>query len=589
MPSLTLANSLRATITYSPFSPASLFTDGAPGVWYDPSDYTTLFQDSAGTTPVTAVEQPVGLMLDKSQGLVLGPELVSNPGPFTATTGWVPQTGIILSTSSNRLVVDMTGGSSLARAATSISCVIGLTYRFTLIIQRRNGSTGATRVLVGPNSGLTSAVFASSDVSSTGVDETVTAVFTATATTMWVGISNSAFNAVIEIASASAKLLPGNHAFQSTSASRPVLSARYNLLTKTEEFDNAVWTKTDVTVASGFTDSVGTSKAWKLQENSANANHLISISPTGVSSTTNRWSVEVKAGERNYVLLFGAGIGGAYFNLTDGTSVNYSTAPDNKGSVNLGNGWWRIWIEKNAIPSNCQLYTSDTGSRFVYQGTAGSGIYFAFPDLRPTNQSTLPYQRVNTSTDYATTGFLPYLKFDGVDDSMSTNSINFTSTDKISAFAGARKLSNTAYELLYETSIRPDLNNGAFGCFATDGTSGTYGFNLRGTSGVYYVPTGYTAPITSVLSCLNDIGGASLATELIPRINGALAQVGGGGTTAGTGNFGNYPLFIGRRNNATNPFNGQLYSMIIVGKQVTATELSSTETYTAIKTGVTLA
>ena len=48
------------------FSPASLFADGVIGVWYDPSDIDTLFQDSAGTTPVTTAGQPVGLMLDNS-------------------------------------------------------------------------------------------------------------------------------------------------------------------------------------------------------------------------------------------------------------------------------------------------------------------------------------------------------------------------------------------------------------------------------------------------------------------------------------------------------------------------------------------
>lgn len=36
------------------------------GALFDPSDLSTLFQDAAGTTPVTAVEQPVGKMLDKS-------------------------------------------------------------------------------------------------------------------------------------------------------------------------------------------------------------------------------------------------------------------------------------------------------------------------------------------------------------------------------------------------------------------------------------------------------------------------------------------------------------------------------------------
>jgi hypothetical protein len=49
-----------------PYSVSSLFANNEIGVWYDPSDFSTLFQNSAGTTPVTAVEQPVGKMLDKS-------------------------------------------------------------------------------------------------------------------------------------------------------------------------------------------------------------------------------------------------------------------------------------------------------------------------------------------------------------------------------------------------------------------------------------------------------------------------------------------------------------------------------------------
>jgi len=48
------------------FDPASLFAGGVQGVWFDPSDLSTMFQDSAGATPVTASGQPVGRMLDKS-------------------------------------------------------------------------------------------------------------------------------------------------------------------------------------------------------------------------------------------------------------------------------------------------------------------------------------------------------------------------------------------------------------------------------------------------------------------------------------------------------------------------------------------
>ena len=53
-------------VAASIFSPAALFAAGEQGVWYDPSDMSTLYQDAEGTMPVTAVGQPVGKMLDKS-------------------------------------------------------------------------------------------------------------------------------------------------------------------------------------------------------------------------------------------------------------------------------------------------------------------------------------------------------------------------------------------------------------------------------------------------------------------------------------------------------------------------------------------
>jgi hypothetical protein len=48
------------------FAPAGLFGASDAGAWYDPSDLTSMFQDSAGTTPVTAAGQPMGRLLDKS-------------------------------------------------------------------------------------------------------------------------------------------------------------------------------------------------------------------------------------------------------------------------------------------------------------------------------------------------------------------------------------------------------------------------------------------------------------------------------------------------------------------------------------------
>lgn len=67
MPSIALTTSLRGQLTGTfSFQPSSLFLSGQQGVWYDIADRSTLFQDSAGTIPVTAFGQPVGLILDKS-------------------------------------------------------------------------------------------------------------------------------------------------------------------------------------------------------------------------------------------------------------------------------------------------------------------------------------------------------------------------------------------------------------------------------------------------------------------------------------------------------------------------------------------
>ena len=58
-------NKLGVTNVRGGFNPLSLFASGEQGAWYDPSDLTTLFQNSDGTTAV-AVGDPVGYLGDKS-------------------------------------------------------------------------------------------------------------------------------------------------------------------------------------------------------------------------------------------------------------------------------------------------------------------------------------------------------------------------------------------------------------------------------------------------------------------------------------------------------------------------------------------
>jgi hypothetical protein len=59
-------------------------------------------------------------------------------------------------------------------------------------------------------------------------------------------------------------------------------------------------------------------------------------------------------------------------------------------------------------------------------------------------------------------------------------------------------------------------------------------------------------------------------------------------TDQGTGNYGNYPLYIGRRAGTSLPFNGHLYSLIGIGRLTTDSETLALEKAIAKNTGVTL-
>ena len=74
---LSLGRSLAARI----FKPEDLFFLDEKGAYYSPGDISTLFQDAAGTTPVTDDGDPVGLAVDKSGNAVNAAQSVSASRP----------------------------------------------------------------------------------------------------------------------------------------------------------------------------------------------------------------------------------------------------------------------------------------------------------------------------------------------------------------------------------------------------------------------------------------------------------------------------------------------------------------------------
>jgi hypothetical protein len=188
------------------FSPAVLFANNEPGVWYDPSDLATLFQDTAGTTPVTTPGQTVALMLDKSKGLTLGPELVTN-GTFDTADVWSLPAGSQIS--GGVLSVSTAVAGEIVGQAIEITA--GKTYQITYTVISTNGQILVPRL--------------SSNSASSAPVTTTTGTFTA----LVLAVSNTdrfAFNVggtgiTCTIDNISVKELPGNHATQPTAAARP--------------------------------------------------------------------------------------------------------------------------------------------------------------------------------------------------------------------------------------------------------------------------------------------------------------------------------------------------------------------------------
>jgi hypothetical protein len=328
------------------FSPLSLFSSGAPGAWYDPSDYTTLFQDAAGTTPVTAVEQTVGRMLDKSGN--------------------------------------------------------------------------------------------------------------------------------------------GNHATQSFPASRPTLSARYNLLTSTETLATQSVTTQAVTQTLRF---------------------------TGAGSIT----------------LTGTAIG-VY---TAGTHSITTTA----GSLTL-----------------------------TVLGTVTQA------DLRASsNVAGMPtYQRVNTSTDYDTAGFFPYLRYDGVDDSMSLTSPTTIPQPFVMAIALGNYLSGTG-------NADANLFRSASNAVSYRASGGAAWTIFAGT--VLNAPAAYVAGRASRIDTFN---GASSSIRSNGTVYAGSAGALGLVSTAGAA------LRLNVNDASSNHARINEYGRVLIGRTLTSTELTSLDTYFGSKLGITI-
>lgn len=492
------------------------------------------FQDSAGTIPVTDVEQPLGLVLDYKTGRVeYGPELVTNGDFSDGNTGWTLGAGWSISAG----VASRIDTGSFSNLTQSSILTLGKQYRIEVNVLSTSGTmrifAGTGSSIAGVGAGKFSAVL-TCDTSTALIIQAVTGS---------ASVTNISVREVI-----------GTHHIQPTTTKRPVVSRRVNLLTAPRDFASGAWTKNGSTTA---TQSVISFPV----ENQAIAQLVVTPAPQGASAT---FSVEL-SGTPGQTVTIGLtrGGSGAYEETT--TTVTL-TSEYQRYSTTL--------VIANANQTGfIPFIVRRAGQTALSVNARNADIRYSFDLI-----GVPPFQDIRSATDYDTEGFPAYAKFDGVDDFMETaGNLDLTATDEVTVLAGVAKLSDASpSKVIFEFGTDTDANNGAFLVLGpSTASSANYLFGTRGTvTPVYIGPSFGTpggAPDKALISAYSKIS----PSNVVIRRNGV--QRAQSTTTQGTGNYGNHKLYIGARAGTTFFFSGRIYSWTVLGKNLSPSQLANVE------------
>lgn len=559
----------------APFSPSDLFQSGDILLWYDPSDLTTMFKDTAGTQPVTADGQSVALMLDKGQWGGKTLEQVRAAALEKLSSGTI-QT--LLSPGSTATFNTSTGVGTVYRDASGYSGInfavagyvaVDITSDSTALALRNAQQSGTVLKTV-----------------SVGRNTYIVGPVTSLSLSM---IANSSANITVH----SVKVIPGYHREQATGTSMPKYKtdgtlhwllydgtddshatgtipfntvtsdglARRNLLVDPDGPNHTTWsfdasTGSGVTLTGGLA-SDGATQLAVFNEGTSNSAHRVNQSTTVSAGAAVTISAEIKAGTSRYVLL-GTNRGGIVID-TDTWTITETVAPANTTTTNgaiaaLGDGLYRASVTVS--------HTTDTTVFFVI-GTALTGTPGSMaPAFTGTSRTAVftfaQFELGSTATDFQNIG-----------------------TDGVAICAGVTKSSDAAAGVVVELSATSASNNGTFALLAPSSAAANYFWRTKGTAASDQTRTTYAAPTTDVLTGMGKIATDSNRF----RIDSDEATA---ATDQGTGNFGSYAMYFGRRGGTSNPFNGREYQTVIRSRLLSASELSSLETFVAEKTGVIL-
>ena len=179
-----------------------------------------------------------------------------------------------------------------------------------------------------------------------------------------------------------------------------------NVLTYSEDFSNAVYTKRNSTIGSNVTTSPdGTTNADKIQEDTSNDRHDIYTGFACTNGVTYTQTIFAKQGERRYCFMtFGTALinpNDSFFDLQDGVVVS-SPSGVTSSIENMGNGWFRCRITATCSGNGTAYFVNGpaiTSSNYIYQGVSGYGIYIWGSQIEA---SSYPTSYIPTTSSSAT-------------------------------------------------------------------------------------------------------------------------------------------------------------------------------------------
>lgn len=174
-----------------------------------------------------------------------------------------------------------------------------------------------------------------------------------------------------------------------------------------------------------------------------------------------------------------------------------------------------------------------------------------------------------------TDGTYCWLDFDGTDDCLFSNAaIDMTATNDVSICMGVTGDVNT-FGVIAELSTNNNTNNGSWGLYR-GATSQCYTMSARGT----VAPTAAKVAVSTTHAAVTTdtvIGIAPI--DAVNRIIVEGAETVATDANKGTGNYGTYVMYLGARGNASDRFNGKVYTSFGTNTIMTAGEITQVRAY----------